>query len=327
MAGPASSHGSGDATLSERLNQFLELRPRLIGLAYRMLGLRGDAEDVVQDAYLRWHEADGDAVRSAEAWLVSTVSRLSIDRLRTRQRAASPYSGPWLPEPWVDLQDAPDHRLDSASSLSIAFMTLLERLSPEERAALLLHDVFEVGYARIALTLGRSEAASRQLVHRARMRLRRDGTPRRPVDEAGWRRLVEQYLAASAARDEVSLLALFAADASYTSDGGGKVRAATRIIRGAARCARLVTGIARKGPQLIDVPMLVNGEWGFVSHEGGRLVGVAALETDGDLILAVRRQMNPDKLARAAADLGIEPVVTTDRADRLPSSPASGDPS
>lgn len=327
MAGPASSHGSGDATLSERLNQFLELRPRLIGLAYRMLGLRGDAEDVVQDAYLRWHEADGDVVRSAEAWLVTTVSRLSIDRLRTRQRAASQYSGPWLPEPWVDWNDTPDHRLDSASSLSIAFMTLLERLSPEERAAFLLHDVFEVGYARIALTLDRSEAASRQLVHRAHMRLRRDDAPRRPVSEADRRRLVEQYLAASAAGDEASLLALFAPDASYTSDGGGKVWAATRIIRRAARCARLIVGVARKRPDLVDTLMLVNGEWGLVSHEGGRLVGVAAIETEGDLILAVRRQMNPDKLARAAADLGLEPAVTTVPADRLPSSPASGDPS
>jgi RNA polymerase sigma-70 factor, ECF subfamily len=156
---------------STRVRLFEQQRRRLRGIAYRMLGSLGDAEDVVQEAYLRWHAVDLGTVRSAEAWLVATTTRLAVDRLRSLAAERRAYAGPWLPEPWqgeVDDGAAPDRRLERAADLSIASLLLLERLTPEERAAFVLREVFEVAYAEIAATLDLTEAACRQLVHRAR---------------------------------------------------------------------------------------------------------------------------------------------------------------
>ena len=152
---------------------FEALRGRLFGLAYRMLGSRADAEDVVQETYVRWHQVTPGSVENPEAWLVTTTSRLAIDRLRRLKTEREAYVGPWLPEPIVTAAP-PDRNLDLAADLSIAFLTLLERLAPEERAAFLLHDVFDVGYREIAAVIERSEAACRQVVHRARERVRGD---------------------------------------------------------------------------------------------------------------------------------------------------------
>ena len=169
-----------------------------------MLGSVGEAEDVLQDAFLRWHQADREAIRSGEAWLVTVVTRLAVDRLRGLSAERAAYVGPWLPEPWFgstepEAADRPDRRLDLADDLSLAFLILLERLSIEERAALLLHDVFHVGYPDIADTLEKSEAACRQMVHRARERVRTE-RPRFAVTDEARRALLRQFLMAAQAQ-------------------------------------------------------------------------------------------------------------------------------
>src|SRR5262245_34303734 len=202
---------------------FEALRGRLFGLAYRMLGSRADAEDVVQDTYLRWHGIAHDKIENSEAWLVTTATRLAIDRLRRLKTERDAYVGPWLPEPIVT-EGPPDRHLDLADDLSMAFLMLLERLAPEERAAFLLHDVFDVGYGEIASVIDRSEPACRQVVHRARERVRGDRA-RFDVTESAKATLFSKFTAALEARDEQALLALFSPDATWTADGGGKTAA------------------------------------------------------------------------------------------------------
>ena len=275
---------------------FEALRRRLFGLAYRMLGSRADAEDVVQETYVRWHAVSPGTVDTPEAWLVTTASRLAIDRLRRLRTEREAYVGPWLPEPIVTAA-APDRDLDLAGDLSIAFMTLLERLAPDERAAFLLHDVFDVGYADIAAVLEKSEAACRQVVHRARTRVR--GERRRfDVSESAKAALLEKFTAAMEARDEQALLALFAPDATWTADGGGKTAAAPRPIVGADRIARLVIGLREKFwavNRRIEI-VTVNGETGLCLRDGDRLTAVLTIATDGERILDVYAVVNPDKL-------------------------------
>jgi RNA polymerase sigma-70 factor (ECF subfamily) len=276
---------------------FEALRGRLFGLAYRMVGSRADAEDVVQETYVRWHAVEKGGIESPEAWLVTTASRLAIDRLRRLKIEREAYVGPWLPEPIVTTA-APDRDLDLAADLSIAFLTLLERLAPDERAAFLLHDVFDVGYAEIAAVLERSEAACRQVVHRARTRVR--GQRKRfDVKESAKAALLQKFTAAMEARDEQALLALFAPDATWTADGGGKTGAAPRPIVGADRIARLVIGLREKFwamNRTIEVAT-VNGETGLCLRDGNRLTAVLTIATDGERILDVYAVVNPDKLA------------------------------
>ncbi|MFL6335467.1 MAG: sigma-70 family RNA polymerase sigma factor [Pyrinomonadaceae bacterium] len=202
---------------------FEPLRGRLFAVAYRMTGTRADAEDIVQEAYLRWHQADAGAVRSPEAWLVSVATRLSIDRLRKASAEREKYTGPWLPEPLFG-DPSPEERLELASDISLAFMVLLERLAPVERAAFLLHDVFDRDYPEIACVLRKSEAACRQVVHRARERVRSERRRFRAGEEE-YRGLIEKFTEAARAGDEATLLSLFAEDATLTSDGGGVVPA------------------------------------------------------------------------------------------------------
>jgi RNA polymerase sigma-70 factor (ECF subfamily) len=275
---------------------FEALRSRLFGLAYRMLGSRADAEDIVQEAYVRWHEVGQGTIETPEAWLVTTTSRLAIDRLRRLKTEREAYVGPWLPEPIVT-EMPPDRNLDLAADLSIAFLTLLERLAPEERAAFLLHDVFDVGYREIASVLERSEAACRQIVHRARERVR--GERRRfDVTESAKTSLLQRFMAATQARDEQALLALFAPDATWTADGGGKTGAAPLPIVGADRIARLVIGLREKfwaADRALEIAT-VNGETGLCIRDGGRLTATMSIATDGEHILAVYAVVNPDKL-------------------------------
>ncbi len=278
--------------------EFEALRGRLFGVAYRMLGSRADAEDVVQETYVRWHEADQSTIRNPEAWLVTAATRLAIDRLRRLKIEREAYVGPWLPEPFVADGPPSDRALESASDLSIAFLTLLERLAPEERAAFLLHEVFDVGYPEIASVLGRSEAACRQVVHRARERVR--GERRRfDVTEAARAGLLRKFSAAVEARDEKALLELFAADATWTADGGGKTAAAPRPIVGAAQIVRLVLGLRtrnwRDGWRLELAA--INGEPGLRVVDGDRLVAVLSIDAADDRIAAVYVVVNPDKLA------------------------------
>jgi RNA polymerase sigma-70 factor, ECF subfamily len=208
---------------------FDAVKPRLFGLAYRMLGSRAEAEDVVQDAYIRWHQADEATVRNAEAWLVTTATRLAIDRLRALKTEREAYVGPWLPEPLIGSPPAPpDRDAELASDLSIAFLVLLERLAPEERAAFLLHDVFDYDYPEVAMVVGKSEPTCRQIVHRARAHVR-EARPRFSVTAETRERVLARFLVAAKSGDRQAVMALLAQDAEYTADGGGKVVAALKI--------------------------------------------------------------------------------------------------
>jgi RNA polymerase sigma-70 factor (ECF subfamily) len=286
-----------------RTRLFEQQRSRLRGIAYRMLGALGDAEDIVQEAFLRWHAADAAAIRSAEAWLVATTTRLAIDRLRSAAAERRAYVGQWLPEPWpgdVDDGVAPDRRLERTADLSVAFLLLLERLTPEERAAFLLREVFEVAYAEIADSLGRSEPACRQLVHRARARLRA-GRPRLISSRAEHRRLLERLLQAIEVGDQDRLLALLAPDAALISDGGGKVLSARNVIQGADRVARFLLGVARKTPTLSHEIVLINGTAGVVRREGDEVHSTLSIACDASAVHAVYVMRNPDKLRRIGA--------------------------
>ncbi len=276
---------------------FEAVRGRLFGLAYRMLASRADAEDIVQEAYVRRHEAGSDRIENPEPGPVNTASRLAIDRLRRLKTEREAYVGPWLPEPIV-APEPPDRNVDLAEDLSMAFLTLLERLAPDERAAFLLHDVFDVGYGQIASILKRSESACRQVVHRARERVRGD-RKRFEATEAAKATLLRQFLEAMEARNEQALLALFAPDATWTADGGGKAGAAPLPIVGAERIAHLVIGLREKFwavNRAIEIAT-VNGETGLCIRDGGRLTATLSIATDGERILAVYAIVNPDKLS------------------------------
>jgi RNA polymerase sigma-70 factor (ECF subfamily) len=273
---------------------FEQSRRRLFGLAYRMLSSRADAEDMVQEAYLRWHQAPADEIRSPEAWLVTVVTRLCIDRLRSAAAERETYPGMWLPEPLFG--ESPDEQVEFASNLSMAFMILLERLAPAERAAFLLRDVFDCPYSEIARIIGKSEAACRQIVSRARERVRRD-QPRFEASEEDRLRLMEKFATAIDANDEQTLLALFAEDATLTSDGGGKTPAARNVIRGPERITRLFLAVARKLKGRVTRSLLpINGEPGLVTFIDGRPVSALSFVTDGARIHALYNVLNPDKL-------------------------------
>jgi RNA polymerase sigma-70 factor (ECF subfamily) len=282
---------------SERqVSTFESLRGRLFGLAYRMLGSRAEAEDIVQEAYVRWHEARDRNIESPEAWLVTTTSRLAIDRLRRLKTERDAYVGPWLPVPIVS-EAPPDRHLDLSDDLSMAFLTLLERLAPEERAAFLLHDVFDVGYREIASVLDRTETAARQVVHRARTRVQGD-RKRFEASETAKRQLLEKFLAAMEARNEQAIIELFAPDASWTADGGGKTAASPRPIVGADRIAKLVIGLREKfwvGNRRLEIAT-VNGETALCVRDGDHLAATMSIATDGERILEVYAVVNPDKL-------------------------------
>jgi RNA polymerase sigma-70 factor (ECF subfamily) len=286
-------------TPSDRSAIFEQYRARLFGIAYRMTGSQEDAEDLVQETYLRWHQTDAAAVRTPEAWLVAVVTRLSVDRLRRLASERAAYEGTWLPEPLRTAESStPAHEAELASDLSIAFLVLLERLAPEERAALLLHEVFDWSYGEIARTLGRSAAACRQIVHRARERVRRD-RPRFPVPPEAKEHLLERFLAALAADDEAALLSLLASDVTFAADGGGRVPSVRRVVRGADRVARLLLGYERKARGIITQRIeWLNGEPAIVAYVADRVVFTMAVETDGERVHACYRVLNPAKLRR-----------------------------
>jgi RNA polymerase sigma-70 factor (ECF subfamily) len=283
---------------------FEQNRRRLWGIAYRMLGSRADAEDMVQEAYLRWHRAAQEEIRVPQAWLVTTITRLCIDRLREVRAERETYVGPWLPEPLVAESAPPaDEAVELASDLSVAFLAVLERLAPEERAAFLLHEMFDSGYDEIAQILGKSEAACRQIVSRARKRVRA-GRPRVQVSAAASARLLEAFVQAIRARDQEALVKLLAKEATWTADGGGKTKAALKAIRGAERIARFVLGVLDRYLADMDFrPVAVNGEPGLAVLVRGRLLAVWSIRTDGVRILDGYVVMNPDKLRAVTTTL------------------------
>jgi RNA polymerase sigma-70 factor (ECF subfamily) len=291
------------ADLSGRRAAFEQHRGRLWGVAYRMLGSRADADDMVQEAYLRWHgAAANDDVRAPQAWLVTTTTRLCIDRLRQRRTEREAYVGPWLPEPLVEEEPAADAATELASDLSVAFLALLERLAPEERAAFLLHDVFEADYAEIAAALDKTEDACRQIVSRARRRVR-DERPRARVSRAARERLVDAFIRAVEIRDRDALVALFASEATLTSDGGGKAKAAHKVVHGGASVARFLLGVLRPAREYLELRRItVNREPGVALLVAGQLLAVTSLVTDGTRIQGVFTVLNPEKLRDVTLD-------------------------
>jgi RNA polymerase sigma-70 factor (ECF subfamily) len=272
-------------------------RKRLWGIAYRMLGSRADADDMVQETWLRWQRAGNDDIRVPEAWLVRATTRLCIDRLRQRRAERVDYVGPWLPEPLIDESaPPPDRASELASDLSVAFLALLERLAPEERAAFLLHEVFDSGYGDIAQIIGKSEASCRQIVSRAKKRVRA-GKPRVEVSNAARGDLLSRLVRAIQEQDRSALVQLVSKDVTWTSDGGGKTKAAKKVIRGAQRVARFATGVFSRHLEQLEFRMAtVNDEAGLEIFSGGRPLAIVTIRTDGHRILDVFSILNPDKL-------------------------------
>ncbi len=282
---------------------FIEtLRPRLFGIAYRMLGVVADAEDVVQEAFLRRQQVQ-EVPRSDEAWLVSVTTRLAIDRLRRAATERAAYDGQWLPEPIA--AEPPDRGAEFADDLSLAFLLLLERLTPEERAAFLLREVFGADYADIARTLDKSEVACRQIVHRAREHVRRD---RRRFDVApdARERVARRFVEALRAEDRDGVLALLTDDATLVADGGGRMPALAEVQQGAGRIAELLVGFERTGrvqlarrgaPAPTYEVAWLNGEPAALTFLAGKLVFATVLHLHGDRIAGLYRVMNPAKLA------------------------------
>ena len=280
-------------------------RHRLLGLAYRMLGSMAEAEDAVQDAYLRWHGIDRAGVGDPRAFLMTTTTRICLDVLRSARVRREEYVGPWLPDPITDTAAlAPDAQTELAEDLSVALLLALDRLSPLERAAFLLHDVFDYSFAQVANTLGRNEAACRQLASRARTRVRSD----RPAGaitassssgiDARHEQLVSAFVAAARSGDVDRLTQMLAKDARIVSDGGGKVPAALNVIHGADHVATFLTGVVRKGwtDDLSARFQAINGLPGLVLSGSAGLVQTNAFEIEDGVVKAIYVVRNPDKL-------------------------------
>jgi len=286
-----------DTASPAELATFAALRPRLFSIAYRMLGTRADAEDVVQDAWLRWHGSDQQAVQSAEAWLVTVTTRLAIDRLRGRMAERESYVGWWLPEPIVELDEhTPESSAELASEVSMAFLWVLERLSPEERAAFLMRQVFEHDYADIAGMLGKSESACRQMVHRAQERVQQQ-KPRFEVPKEQHRELLVRFMEAAKVGDRAAMKAMMDGDVQLVADGGGKVRAFTHILHGAGRVAGIYWALENENPnRVVYRSARVNGTPGLVRYVDGKLESAQSFQVEDGRITAIFIMRNPDKL-------------------------------
>ncbi|MEA2184134.1 MAG: polymerase sigma-70 factor, subfamily [Solirubrobacteraceae bacterium] len=295
-------------------DEFEALRPRLLRLAYSQLGSLAEAEDVVQEAWLRLQRTDRSTIDDLRAWLTTVVSRLGLDALGSARARREQYVGPWLPDPLVDVPatDAdPADRVTLDESVSLALLFVLERLSPAERTAFILHDVFAFSFDEIAAVVGRTPQATRQLASRARRHVV-DARPRQPGTPAQQRRLVQAFAAAAAEGDVDGLLEVLDPDVVMRADGGGRVKAARKPIAGADRVARAVVALARKELRGADLRVVeVNGLPGLlvVGRDPAR-VGVAAFTVDGGRITSIHNHLNPDKLRHVAAgDAGCS-VVT-----------------
>ena len=285
---------------------FEPYRRRLLGLAYRMLGSVADAEDAVQETYLRWHKTDRENVSNPRAFLMTTTTRICLDMLTSARARHEEYVGPWLPEPVLDSAAlAPDSRTELAEDLSIALLLTLDRLSPLERAAFLLHDVFDFSFTEVASALERSEAACRQLASRARahvraVRPRGATTPQARSGEidAKHAELISAFATATRSGDLQALMRMLADDARVVTDGGGKVAAALNVLEGADRAARFLVGVGRKGwrEEFTLRFATINGLPGVIVDAPEGPVQTNAFEIDGDVIRAVYVVRNPEKL-------------------------------
>jgi RNA polymerase sigma-70 factor (ECF subfamily) len=305
------------------VDRFEAARPRLAAIAYRLLGSAAEAEDAVQEAFLRWQAADIGRIEIPEAWLTKVLTNLCLNQLSSARARRETYVGQWLPEPLLagDPMLGPAESAEQRESLSYAVLALMERLSPSERAVYVLREAFDFPHREIAGILDITEAASQQILHRAKKHVT-SGRPRTEIDEAAARRIVEEFLAAATSGRTEPLVRLLTADVVSTGDGGGKVPARTRALEGALAVAKFLRGLfapseakrAIVGGALELYPWTANGDPAVVAVANGRVVGVVCLEVAAGSIAAIRSQANPDKLERAnaswaAADHGA-PVCT-----------------
>lgn len=274
-------------------------RPRLLRVAYATTGSWAEAEDCVQEAWLRLRRADPGEIRSLPAWLTTTVGRLALDALGSARVRRERYVGTWLPEPIVDPAPDPADRVTLDESISMALLVVLERLSPAQRAAFVLHDVFGLGFDEVADVVGRSPAAVRQLASRARREVA-DGRPRFTASASEQRRLVEAFAAATAAGDLAGLVALLDPQVVVRSDGGGKVSAVRGLVVGAQRAAEVLLGFARLGVQSARTAW-VNGAAGLVVSDAHGVLTVMAFTVEGERIVAIDIVRNPEKLTSVRA--------------------------
>jgi RNA polymerase sigma-70 factor, ECF subfamily len=288
-------------------------RRSLLGLAYRMLGSMAEAEDAVQEAYLRWHGADRARVEDPRAFLATTTTRICLDVLKSARVRREAYVGPWLPDPVTDTAAlAPDAQTEMAEDLSVALLLALDRLSPLERAAFLLHDVFDYSFAQVAHALGRSEDACRQLASRARTRVRkaRPSGPAPPRAASALDpkhgELLSAFISAARSGDVAALTRLLATDARVVTDGGGKVAAALNVIEGADRAAAFLTGVVRKGwtDEMTVHFDTINGLPGLIVTGPAGLVQTSAFEIEGNVVKAIYVVRNPDKLGHLSKAAG-----------------------
>ncbi|MEU8262465.1 RNA polymerase sigma-70 factor [Micromonospora sp. NPDC048999] len=306
------------------VERFEACRPRLAAIAYRLLGSAMEAEDAVQETFLRWQAADVDRVEVPEAWLTKVLTNLCLNQLASARARRETYVGQWLPEPLLagDPMLGPADTAEQRESVSYAVLTLLERLSPNERAVYVLREAFDYPHREIAEILDITEAACQQIFHRAKKHVA-DGKARTEVDAAAARRIVEEFLAAAASGRTEPLVRLLTGDAVAVGDGGGKVPARAKAFEGAVAVAKFLRGLFKPGEAkralLGGVPEVyagtANGDPAVVAVVGGRVVGVMCLAVTAEGIAAVRSQVNPDKLDRATARWAVtdhgEPVFNS----------------
>src|SRR5712691_6029600 len=280
---------------------YAEFRPLMFSIAYRMTGSISDAEDIVQEAFLRLTRVlrDGTIIDSPKAYLATATTRMAISHLRSARVRRESYVGAWLPEPLVaDTEPGPAERAEMSDSLSMAFLVLLESLTPTERAVFLLHEVFGYDYKEIAEITGKSEPNCRQILVRARHHVD-DGKPRFEASRKQRDEVARRFFAAAAGGDMADLLELLAPDVVAIGDGGGKAWASVRPVHGAQQVARFVAGLFRRGEKMgaYAVPTWVNGQPGAVTHDAeGRVLNVFALDIANGMVQAIRPVVNPDKL-------------------------------
>ncbi|MFF0862716.1 RNA polymerase sigma-70 factor [Nonomuraea sp. NPDC003560] len=295
---------------ADDVDRFVAARPRLEAIAYRLLGSAAEAEDAVQETFLRWQSADADRVEVPEAWLTKVLTNLCLNQLGSARARRETYVGEWLPEPLLagDPMLGPAETAEQRESVSYAVLTLMERLSPNERAVYVLRAAFDHSHREIAEILDITESASQQIFHRAKKHVA-DGRARTEVDEAAARRIVEEFLAAATSGQTEPLVRLLTQDAIAVGDGGGKVPARAKAFEGAVAVAKFLWGLVKPGkakqaiiggsPEIY--PWTANGEPAVVAVLDGRVVGVMCLEVTAEGIAAFRNQVNPDKLGRATA--------------------------
>ncbi|WP_181809377.1 RNA polymerase sigma-70 factor [Streptomyces shenzhenensis] len=290
------------------VDRFEAARPRLAAIAYRLLGSATEAEDAVQETYLRWQAADTTRIEVPEAWLTKVLTNLCLNQLTSARARRETYVGQWLPEPLLagDPMFGPADTAERRESVSYAVLVLLERLTPAERAVYVLREAFDYPHRDIARILDLTEAASQQILHRARKHVA-DGRARTEVDEAAARRIIEEFLAAATSGRTEPLVRLLTEDAVAVGDGGGKVPAAARAFEGAVAVAKFMRGLFKQGPAQralaggsVELYLsTANGGPALVAVVDGRVFGVMCLEITADGIAAFRNQLNPDKLERA----------------------------